>query len=218
MTLDEHRSDQYPELPHRGIDVEAAEMDRSCAIGSSVAPSAVDTTDDANSAPKARSGVLEALALVCVAFALALTLKTYVAEAYEIKGKSMEPSFSNGQRVVVLKAFYAVDRQDVVVFSSTEDPAKDLIKRVIGLPGETVSIRRGRVHIDGELLDETYVEFIGSDAREELVPEDRYYVLGDNRPDSHDSRYFHAIPRENIKGEVIMRWWPVGTFRVFDSD
>ena len=164
---------------------------------------------------RATSGILEALALVCVAFALALTLKTYVAEAYEIKGRSMEPSFHNGERVVVLKAFYDVDRTDVIVFSSTRDPSKDLIKRVIGLPGETVEIREGAVFVNGRPLQEEYVESSLFDNDRQTVPNDCYYVLGDNRPDSHDSRVFKSIPKESVKGKVVVRWWPVADFRLF---
>jgi len=167
--------------------------------------------------PRHRSSILEALALVCVAFALALTLKTYVAEAYEIKGRSMEPSFRNGERVVVLKAFFDVGRTDVIVFSSVQDPRKDLIKRVIGLPGETVEIRDGGVFVNGERLPEEYVEHSLYDSDRQTVPEDSYYVLGDNRPDSHDSRVFKSIPSRNIKGKVVVRWWPVSDFRLFSE-
>lgn len=167
---------------------------------------------------KARSGFLEALALVFVAFALALTLKSYVAEAYEIKGRSMEPSFKTGQRVIVLKAFYEVQRSDVVVFASTEDANKDLIKRVVGLPGDQIEWRDGRVYVNGEPLQETYVEHAApayETSSGETVPPGRLYVLGDNRPDSHDSRYFHSIPQSNLKGEVVLRWWPFEDFGFF---
>jgi signal peptidase I len=132
----------------------------------------------------------------------------------------MKPTFLNGQRVVVLKAFYELRRGDIVVFSSLEDPGKDLIKRIVGLPGETVQINRGRVLINGEPLDEDYV--LGEDrgrftstCEVEKVKEGSYYVLGDNRPDSHDSRFFHAIPADSIKGKVVVRWWPMGEFRSF---
>ena len=164
-----------------------------------------------------RSGTLEALALVVVAFLLAFTVKTYVAEAYEIKGRSMEPTFGNGQRVVVLKAFYGLERGDIIVFSAIDKPQKDLIKRVVGLPGETIRIQRGKVYVDGELLNESYVEYgdaVGS-SRSFRVPEDSYYVLGDNRPDSHDSRYFNAVPGHLVKGKVFVRWWPFGEFSSF---
>ncbi len=154
-----------------------------------------------------------------VALVLALTVKTYVAEAYEIKGRSMEKTFENGQRVVVLKSFYGIQRGDIIVFASTEDPGKDLIKRVIGLPGETVKIVGGKVYINGARINEDYALHDSRDLRdhprEERVEEGHYYVLGDNRPDSHDSRAFHAIPATSIKGKVLVRWWPLSQLSSF---
>jgi signal peptidase I len=180
---------------------------------------------DASGAPgkangkKERNGLLEALFLVLIALVLALTLKTYVAEAYEIKGKSMFPTFENGQRVVVLKAFYEIKREDIIVFTSKEDPSKDLIKRVVGLPGETVRIAGGQVYINGVELPEAYAQHDDRDRRERplerRIPAGHYYVLGDNRPDSHDSRSFEEVPATNIKGKVLFRWWPFGEFRSF---
>ena len=154
------------------------------------------------------------------ALLLALTLKTYVAEAYEIKGSSMLPTFSNGERVVVLKTFYDIRRGDVVIFSSKEDPTKDLIKRIVGLPGEEIVIRDGQVLIDGKPLEEEYLgdEWHYTEAhhnsRLKMGP-NQYYVLGDNRGDSHDSRGFRGVPVENIKGKVVVRWWPLEEIRSF---
>lgn len=166
-----------------------------------------------------RSGFVEALALVLVALVLALTVKTYVAEAYEIKGRSMEKTFANGQRVVVLKSFYDIRRGDIIVFASSEDPGKDLIKRVIGLPGENVKIEHGAVYIDGKRLNEDYARPDALGLRDhpcqEKVGTGRYFVMGDNRPDSHDSRAFHAIPASSIKGKVLVRWWPLSQFSSF---
>jgi signal peptidase I len=169
---------------------------------------------------KERSGLLEAFVLVLIALVLALTLKTYVAEAYEIKGRSMEPTFLNGQRVVVLKAFYEIEREDVIVFASTEDPSKDLIKRVVGLPGETLKVAGGQVYINGRKLAENYAKHdldreLRDTPKEERIPGRHYYVLGDNRPDSHDSRNFLSIPQECIRGKVVMRWWPFSQFKAF---
>ncbi len=168
---------------------------------------------------RARSSVLEALVLVLLALVLALTLKTYVAEAYEIKGRSMAPTFHNGERVVVLKVLYGVERGSVVIFSSRDDPTKDLIKRVIGLPGEHVRIEPGRVLVDGKPLEERYIKdqaFGEYDAPvDEVLGPNEYFVLGDNRDDSHDSRRFGPVPIEALKGRVVVRWWPfheVSTF------
>lgn len=167
---------------------------------------------------KPRSGFVEALVLILIALVLALTLKTYVAEAYEIKGKSMQPTFDDGQRVVVLKSFYDLARDDIIVFTSIEDPSKDLIKRIVGLPGDEIEITRGQVYINGKIHDEPYTRHSAEERNETWRPKIKpghYYVLGDNRPDSHDSRKFDSIPAANIKGKVVARWWPFDQFRSF---
>jgi signal peptidase I len=169
----------------------------------------------------AKNPLLEAFVLVLLALVLALSLKTYVAEAYEIKGRSMMPTFHNGERVVVLKAFYQIERGDIIIFSPRHDPTKDLIKRVIGLPGDRIRIEDNRVYINDspEPLVEDYIRSdlypAGRGVHVETVGPSEYYVLGDNRGDSQDSRGFHGVPAENIKGKVILRWWPVHEIRSF---
>ena len=166
-----------------------------------------------------KNAVLEAVVLVVLAFALAMTTKTYVVEAYEIKGRSMVPTFEDGQRVVVLKLFSEIERGDVVIFSSQDDPGKDLIKRVIALPGERIRIRKGKVRINGKLLKEIYLEekdFGLYDAEiDEVVAEGEIYVLGDNRDDSHDSRRFGSVSEDSLKGKVVVRWWPFHEVKTF---
>jgi signal peptidase I len=168
---------------------------------------------------KHRSGFVEALVLILIALVLALTLKTYVAEAYEIKGRSMQPTFDDGQRVVVLKSFYELHRDDIIVFTSTEDPSKDLIKRIVGLPGDEIRVEGGQVYINDAKHDEPYTRHSAEERndppRQRTIRPGHYYVLGDNRPDSHDSRKFESIPAANIKGKVVARWWPFDQFRSF---
>ncbi|HLU47610.1 MAG TPA: signal peptidase I [Planctomycetota bacterium] len=167
---------------------------------------------------QARNIPVEVMILVLTALLLALTLKTYVADAYEIKGSSMLPTFHDGEKVVVLKSFYEVQRGDVIIFSSTEDPSKDLIKRVIGIPGDRVEIEGDRVWVNGTLLEESYVyegrSSAWSDPKKICVDvgPNEYFVMGDNRGDSYDSRRFKTgpgVPAENLKGKVIVRWWPL---------
>ena len=166
-----------------------------------------------------KSAVVEVVVLVVLAFALAMTTKTYVVEAYEIKGRSMVPTFEDGQRVVVLKLFSEVERGDIVIFSTRDEPEKDLIKRVVALPGERIQIHKGEVRIDGEPLGEEYIkdqDFGLYDAQiDEYVPEGQIYVLGDNRDDSHDSRRFGSVLRESLKGKVVVRWWPFHEVKTF---
>jgi signal peptidase I len=120
---------------------------------------------------------------------------------------------------VVLKWFYTIRRGDIIVFASSEDPTKDLIKRVVGLPGETVRIAKGQVYINGKKIEEGYAIHNRQEMRRapksERIPPGQYYVLGDNRPDSHDSRFFHGISEDSLKGKVIVRWWPLSDFSAF---
>lgn len=166
-----------------------------------------------------RNAIVEIVVLVVLAFTLAMTTKTYVVEAYEIKGRSMVPTFDDGQRVVVLKLFSDIQRGDIVIFASQDDPGKDLIKRVIALPGERIQISKGKVEIDGEPLAEEYVEdrnYGLYDAEiDELMGADQIYVLGDNRDDSHDSRRFGSVSFSNLKGKVVVRWWPFHAVKTF---
>ena len=131
-----------------------------------------------------RSAVAEIVVLVLLAFTLAMTTKTYVVEAYEIKGRSMVPTFDDGQRVVVLKLFSDIQRGDIVIFSSQDDPGKDLIKRVIALPGERIQIRKGLVRINGKVLKEGYLEDKDYGLYDAEIDEEvrlgQIYVLGDN--------------------------------------
>ena len=166
-----------------------------------------------------RSAVAEIVVLVLLAFTLAMTTKTYVVEAYEIKGRSMVPTFDDGQRVVVLKLFSDIQRGDIVIFSSQDDPGKDLIKRVIALPGERIQIRKGIVRINGKVLKEGYLEDKDYGLYDAEIDEEvglgQIYVLGDNRDDSHDSRRFGSVSEESMKGKVVVRWWPFHEVKTF---
>ena len=166
-----------------------------------------------------RSAVAEIVVLVLLAFTLAMTTKTYVVEAYEIKGRSMVPTFDDGQRVVVLKLFRDIQRGDIVIFSSQDDPGKDLIKRVIALPGERIQIRKGIVRINGKVLKEGYLEDKDYGLYDAEIDEEvglgQLYVLGDNRDDSHDSRRFGSVSEESLKGKVVVRWWPFHEVKTF---
>ena len=166
-----------------------------------------------------RSAVAEIVVLVLLAFTLAMTTKTYVVEAYEIKGRSMVPTFDDGQRVVVLKLFSDIQCGDIVIFSSQDDPGKDLIKRVIALPGERIQIRKGIVRINGKVLKEGYLEDQDYGLYDAEIDEEvglgQIYVLGDNRDDSHDSRRFGSVSEESLKGRVVVRWWPFHEVKTF---
>jgi signal peptidase I len=162
-------------------------------------------------------GTREVMQVTAIAFVMYLGLNVAIPR-YEVEGHSMEPNFHSAERVVVSTVHYQLldpQRGDVVVF----ERGKNLIKRVIGLPGETVRLREGQVFINGQLLQEAYIDrycTLGTcrDTEWELGPEE-YFVLGDNRVNSHDSHNFGPIHRDQIIGRVVLRYWPVQNLRAF---
>lgn len=157
--------------------------------------------------------LLETLILIAAIYSLV----DLASVRFYVDGPSMEPSFLTGQRVIVSRINYMLaqpQRGEIIVFESPDRPGVDppLIKRVIGLPGETVEIRDTRVYINGRELDEPYINEPCSDSRcvdttWELAA-DEYFVMGDNRNRSRDSRSFGPIERSHVIGEALVRYWP----------
>ncbi len=156
----------------------------------------------------------EYAALVAVALAVALFLVTFVAQPFVVEGSSMEPSLHEGERLIVSKLAYRFDRPgrgDVVVFRYPADRRLRFIKRIVGLPGETVLIRDGRVLIDGRPLSETYLlDLTLGEYGPVRVPAGRLFVLGDNRANSRDSRYPEVgmIASRDVVGKAVAVYWP----------
>jgi len=191
----------------------------------------------AEEAPKRSRWLRETLVVVVVALAAALLLRTFVVQTFYIPSGSMEPTLKIGDRILVNKLSYhlhGVDRGNIVVFRRPADencggpPVADLVKRVIGLPGETISLSGGHVFIDGKVLDETWLPnsvqgqtFPGpsgtaySLTKPYVIPSNHYFVMGDNRGDSCDSRYWGPIARSLIVGKVDVRVWPITSFHFF---
>ena len=181
--------------------------------------------------------IVELVGVVVVAILIAVLLRTFVVATYSIPSGSMEPTLQVGDRIVVNKLSYdlhGVDRTNIVVFSTppNEDcggaPVADLVKRVIGLPGEIISLQDGNVYINGRLLPEP---FLPPDVRHDTypgpagnpyalqhayrIPAGDVYVMGDNRPASCDSRYWGPIPESTIVGKVDLRIWPLSRIGFF---
>ncbi|MEQ9235131.1 signal peptidase I [Coleofasciculus sp. E2-BRE-01] len=160
---------------------------------------------------------------------LAIGIRSFVAEARYIPSGSMEPTLQINDRLIIDKISYNFrqpQRGDIVVFSPTDalkqQNFKDaFIKRVIGLPGETVEVKGGRVYVNDQALREQYIEEEPEYSYGPVtVPEDNYLVLGDNRNNSYDSHYWGFVPRDNIIGRAIVRFWPlnrVGEVDVIES-
>jgi signal peptidase I len=158
--------------------------------------------------------VVDLLHDLTIAVVVCALLITYVVQAFKVQGTSMSPELVDGERILVNKFVYnfrPIERGDVVVFWYTEDPDVSFIKRVVGLPGDTVEIIRGEVLVNGEPLSEPYVEAEHADRHnypaEEVRP-GHYFVLGDNRRGSNDSRSWGLVPRRYIYGKAFLRIWP----------
>jgi signal peptidase I len=186
-----------------------------------------------------KSPVREYFESIVIAVILALFIRTFVVQAFKIPTGSMENNLLIGDHLLVDKFVFGptessierellpvrpVRRGDVIVFKYPEDPDRDFIKRVVGLPGETLEVRNKKVYIDGKPLDEPYVHFLeppaspsalhevtSYDVRENYgpvtVPQNQYFVMGDNRDNSEDSRYWGFLPRSYIKGHAMMIYW-----------
>ena len=174
---------------------------------------------------------------IAIAVILALFIRTFVVQAFKIPTGSMENNLLVGDHLLVNKFVYGptasgleravlpvrdIRRGDIVVFKYPEEPERDFIKRVIGLPGETLELRHKKVYIDGQPIDEPYVHFLlppspegqevaPFDVRENYgpvtVPPGQYFVMGDNRDNSQDSRWWGFLPRTYVKGKALMIYW-----------
>lgn len=178
----------------------------------------------------------EILEMMLIALIVFLATQVSV-KNYRVDGSSMNAALEDGQRILVNKlvylrfdwspleklfpglankagmyAFKSPGRGDVVVFRAPVGPDVDFVKRIIALPGETISILGGRVYIDGVILREPYVNDLNVRFMESmdsyLVPINRYFVMGDNRYHSNDSRHWNAVPAENIIGKAWLSYWP----------
>jgi signal peptidase I len=130
---------------------------------------------------------------------------------FQVRGYSMEPTLYDGQYLIVSKVIYWVhppERGDVVVFRPPNGSSEDYIKRVIGLPGETIEIRGGTVWINGVALEEPYITAAGGDSGLRTLGDEQYFVLGDNRNNSSDSRSWGVLPRQDIIGKAWLCYWP----------
>ena len=166
---------------------------------------------------KGGGGVLEFLVILVISFVLVFGfVRPFVVEAFWIPSASMVPTLKYGDRVLVNKFIYRFtepERGDVVVFKSVQDDQQDLIKRVVGVPGDKISVRGGRLFVNDELQREPYVNKKMPDrsfAAPTTVPQNHIFVMGDNRANSQDSRVFGPVPKGNIEGEAFLRFWPPG--------
>ena len=191
--------------------------------------------------PRLAREILEAVLLALVA----LVVLQGTVRNFKVEGSSMSPTLEGGQYLVVDQVSYfqldvermsrivpfwdasgtdpkfAFDpptRGEIIVFRYPEDPSKDFVKRVVGLPGEKVEVRSGIVHIDDIAMREPYLQRTDrSSARAVTLREKEYYVIGDNRRNSNDSRAWGVVPEANIVGKVWLVYWPWDDVHIVDS-
>lgn len=168
----------------------------------------------------------ELVKLVLLALVVVIPFRLYIAQPFIVDGSSMDPTFHNGEYLIVDELSYHFKepaRGSVLIFKYPQNPSKYFIKRVIGLPGETVSIENGVVtiinaeHPEGMTLDEPYVIHEKLDTLSAELGEGEYFVLGDNRLASADSRIWGAVPEDNIVGRPIFRLHPTSIWPGTDN-
>lgn len=187
--------------------------------------------------------LLEMVKVFLLAVVIIIPVRVFLFQPFFVQGSSMEPNFEDGQYLVIsefgyketdinvfdqfhipMKPFKEISRQDIAVFRYPKNPEQFFIKRVIGLPGEEVEIRKGKIviynaiHQEGFILDESaYLEssVITQDAPRTQVGKDEYFMMGDNRMYSYDSRSIGPIKKDRIIGRVLLRAWPVNRFSLY---
>lgn len=178
-------------------------------------------TTDTNSSAKIWKSLRENFSLIAIALVLAFLIRTFIAEPRYIPSDSMVPTLLTGDRLVIEKIsyhFHSPQFGDIIVFQPPEElqnrgyqKNQAFIKRVIGEPGNVVSINTGEVFLDGKSLQEDYIaEPPNQPFPPVKVPPDNLFVMGDNRNDSNDSRYWGFLPKHNVIGRAVFRFWPLG--------
>lgn len=164
------------------------------------------------------------------ALMIAALVVVFIVQPVKVEGTSMLPRLHDGERIFVNKLVYydeyrwapKIDRGDIVVFWFPDDPSKSYIKRVIGLPGDTVEIHEGMVRVNGRDLDESYLDPRFNLSHRSQAPvyvrPNYYFVMGDNRDNSSDSRIWGQVPKKYIYGKALFRYWPIGEASVIHHE
>ncbi|MEP7198915.1 MAG: signal peptidase I [Chloroflexota bacterium] len=189
------------------------------AVDASALPHA-EPTAEPSSWGSVRSFLRETLETIALTLIIFVVIRAGV-QNFRIEGYSMEPNFHDGQYLLISKIDYLLhtpERGDVIVFTSPQNPERDFIKRVIGLPGDTVDIREGKVFVDGKELPQTYNVNPGSyNFGPAKVGPDQLFVLGDNRNNSSDSHSWGMLPRSDIIGKAWISYWPPQLWALIQS-
>jgi len=173
--------------------------------------------------------IFEFLEPVVFSFSIFAVIYIFIAQPFEVKGASMEPQLHDKEYILTEKVstrFGSFKRGDIVIFRFPYNREIDYIKRIIGLPGETISVLDGKVYVNDKVLNEPYLRDITDiypdpdnvlqEGKSITVPQNYYFVLGDNRPHSQDSRYFGPVARSLLIGKAVIRYWPITNISLVD--
>ncbi len=180
-------------------------------------PLPVPVQPESEEAPSHSLGALSLLRDIAVSIVLAVVLIVFIYQPVKVEGTSMMPGLTDQERIFINKYTYklgagSIARDDLVVFHYPNDPSQSYIKRIIGLPGDTIEIIDGTVYVNGKKLNEPYVPPEYRDhvsMHKETVPPNDYFVLGDHRSSSNDSRVWGFVDRKEIYGKAVFVYWPL---------
>lgn len=169
----------------------------------------------------------ELVRFAIIAIAIVIPVRIFIAQPFIVSGSSMFPTFKDGQYLIIDELSYRIgepQRDDVIVFRYPNDTTKFFIKRIIGLPNETVDIKGSTVtitnkeHPDGFTLDQTFVENNSDTINHFQLKDNEYFVMGDNRSASSDSRYWGAVPKNLLIGKVFLRLFPISQIGILPGN
>jgi signal peptidase I len=166
--------------------------------------------------PMVTLGAFSLLRDIAISVVLAVVLIVFIYQPVKVEGTSMMPGLTDQERIFINKYTYklgndAIAREDLVVFNYPYDPTQSYIKRIIGIPGDTIEIEDGTVIVNGQKISEPYVPEEYRDHRstpKQKIPKDHYFVLGDHRSSSNDSRVWGFVDRKEIYGKAVFIYWP----------
>ena len=165
-----------------------------------------------------KSMIRELLETVISAGVIAFIIITFIGQVTVVRGASMEPTLHNNERLIANKISYRFEspkRSEIIIFKPPLEIKRNYIKRIIGIPGDKIEIIKGEIYLNDNKLEENYIEYKSyEDLSAVLVPDDSFFVLGDNRSNSSDSRYWGFVPRKNVVGKAWVVFWPLNKIRL----
>lgn len=165
-----------------------------------------------------KSMIRELLETVISAGVIAFIIITFIGQVTVVRGASMEPTLHNNERLIANKISYRFEspkRSEIIIFKPPLEIKRNYIKRIIGLPGDKIEIIKGEIYLNDNKLEDNYVKYKSyEDIPALVVPDDSFFVLGDNRSNSSDSRYWGFVPRKNVVGKAWVVFWPLNKIRM----